>query len=80
MSVIGTSWVRKDVSRYWQYVAISDDRKYQTATVNNMVSGQGGYIYVSTDYGASFSAMDSVRRWEAVAMSKNGQYQTAVVN
>ncbi len=48
--------------------------KYQTAVVNN------GQIYVSSDYGATWTAKDSVRNWRGVSVSADGKYQTAVVN
>ncbi|MCX6665348.1 MAG: hypothetical protein NT038_04720, partial [Euryarchaeota archaeon] len=36
-------------------------------------------IYISTDYGNTWTAKDTTRNWNGVAMSSNGQYQTAVV-
>ncbi len=51
----------------------SETGKYQTAVVN------GGQIYVSSDYGNTWTAKDSDRGWMGVSISSTGQYQTAVV-
>ncbi len=60
--------------RFWSGIAMSSDGQYQTAVVN------GGYIYVSVDYGDTWIFKGSCQHWKGVAMSSTGQYQTAVVN
>jgi hypothetical protein len=54
--------------------------------VADPVSGQyqgavaeGGNIYVSSDYGATWTAKENIRDWRSIAISASGQYQTAVV-
>lgn len=57
----------------------SADGKYQTAAVMNV--GSTGLIYVSKDYGRTWSSRPGagVRSWSRVAMSYDGKYQTATV-
>ncbi len=57
----------------WRSIAMSSDGKYQTAVVENEK------IYVSSNYGVTWTAKNSNRYWVSVAMSSTGQYQTAVV-
>jgi hypothetical protein len=59
-------------SASWHSLAISSDGHYQTATTST-----AGYIYRSTDKGATFSLVGFSSLWGAVAMSMTGQYQTA---
>ncbi len=47
--------------------------QYQTAVVPN------GQIYVSSDYGNTWTAKESNRNWYGVSISSTGQYQTAAV-
>ncbi|MEI8339151.1 MAG: EB domain-containing protein [bacterium] len=75
----GDTWVQKTtVNRNWSGVAMSSDGKLQTAVVN------GGKIYLSKDYGETWTATSTNRMWTSVAMSTDpstdGKYQTAVVN
>ena len=56
----------------WSDVAMSADGKYQTAVVYD------GKIYISSNYGADWSAKGVANHWWGVAMSADGQYQTAV--
>lgn len=58
----------------WSSVAVSSNGKYQSACVFN------GQIYVSSDYGLSWSTSGSSLAWESIDISDSGQYQTAVVN
>jgi hypothetical protein len=53
---------------------MSSDGKYQTAVVYI-----GGQIYISSDYGNTWTAKESIRNWFSVCMSSDGKYQTAVV-
>jgi hypothetical protein len=52
---------------------MSSNAQYQTA------ADYGGLLYVSTDYGNTWSGKDSNRNWYSVSISSNGVYQTAVV-
>jgi len=40
----------------------------------------GGYIYVSTDYGATWTTKGISVNWNGIAMDNSGKYQTAVVS
>jgi len=53
---------------------MSSDGKVQTAVAN------GGYIWVSSDYGANWAQKGSSLNWYSVAMSSDGKVQTAVAN
>ena len=48
--------------------------RYQSALVSI------GQIYISSDYGNTWTAKDSNRSWNDIAMSADGRRQTAVVN
>jgi photosystem II stability/assembly factor-like uncharacterized protein len=50
----------------------SSEGRYQTAVVSN------GQIYISNNFGNTWSPRDSNRAWRRVAMSSDGQRQTAV--
>lgn len=56
----------------WQGLAISDSGQYISGVV------MSGYIFVSTDYGVTFTQRGSVKNWWNISMSGDGQYQTAV--
>ena len=58
----------------WQSLAISDDGSCISGVPLNR------QIYVSTNYGQTFTAKESNRHWWGIAMSGNGQYQTVVVS
>jgi hypothetical protein len=47
--------------------------KYQTAVTD------GGYIYISSDNGDTWTQTGSTQSWRSVAMDSTGKYQTAVV-
>jgi hypothetical protein len=53
---------------------VLNEGKYQSATVNN------GKIYVSSDYGETWTAKDSNRAWIGISLSSTGQYQSATVD
>ncbi|HUV81310.1 MAG TPA: hypothetical protein VMW21_02205 [Patescibacteria group bacterium] len=71
-----TNWVQKtsDAPRDWKGITVSSDGMIQTAVVHD------GFIYVSTDYGGTWTQKDAVRGWRHVAMSSDGKIQTAVDN
>jgi hypothetical protein len=58
----------------WTSVAMSTSGQYQTAVRDS------DQIYISSDYGTTWTAVDSSRAWSGVSMSSTGQYQTSVVN
>lgn len=71
----GTNWsVISGFTGFWNGVAISGNGQYQ-------LSGTSidGSLYVSSDYGANWTAKTSMGNywWEAFAISGNGQYQYA---
>jgi hypothetical protein len=65
-------------SREWRRVAMSSDGQRQTAIT--MPTGfANAQIYVSADFGNTWTVKDSQRDWFTVAMSSDGQRQTALV-
>lgn len=63
-------------------VAISDtDGQYQLAgNALKASTWQQGYLYVSNDYGVTFTKKNILGYWESVSVSANGQYMLAVEN
>jgi hypothetical protein len=57
----------------WQGIAMSSDGTIQTAVVFS------GYIWVSTDSGATWTQKATSLNWYGIAMSSDGTIQTAVV-
>lgn len=47
--------------------------QYQTAVVD------GGFMYVSSDYGVNWTPTASEQRWTSISLSSSGQHQTALV-
>ena len=77
-SLIGQTWVAATTqpplnTMGWYGVSVSSTGQYQTAVANNAL------IYISNDYGNTWTTTDSVRNWYGVSVSSTGQYQTAVV-
>ena len=52
----------------------ADSGQYQTAVV------RGGQIYISNDYGNTWTPKESSRNWVGISVSSTRQYQTAVVD
>jgi len=72
-SVFGSlMWTSRDSAYYWQGIAMSSDGRIQTA-----VATVSGYIFTSTDYGATWTQRGSAGSWYGVAMSADGKIQTA---
>lgn len=61
--------------RFWTCIAVSSNGQYQTAVA---AGSEGDNIWISKDYGATWTQTDSPRKWTSVAMSSDGRYQTAV--
>jgi photosystem II stability/assembly factor-like uncharacterized protein len=59
----------------WKAIAVSSNGKYQSAVV-----GTSGQIYISSDYGVTWTAKDSSRAWTAIAMTADGKIQSATVS
>jgi photosystem II stability/assembly factor-like uncharacterized protein len=57
----------------WTGIAISEDGKYVTATAFT-----SNYIYISSDYGVTWSTAGISGDWERVSMSGDGKYQAAI--
>ena len=85
-STFGTRWLTvpavngAPINTNWVSVAMSSTGQYQTA----VVSGGGGRIYTSLNYGANWALVPTANGapnvdWSRVAMSSTGQYQTASV-
>ncbi|MBK9609132.1 MAG: hypothetical protein IPO58_22930 [Betaproteobacteria bacterium] len=67
-------WVPRDSVRGWSSMASSADGSKLVAAV----SGPGGLLYTSIDYGASWAPRESVRNWLSVASSADGSNLVAV--
>lgn len=55
----------------WSGIALSSTGQYQTAIANS------GYIYISSNYGKTWTAKSNSLPLSGVAVSETGQYQTA---
>jgi hypothetical protein len=53
---------------------MSANGQYQSATENS------GYIYISNNYGVSWTQKATSQVWNNICMSSNGQYQTATIS
>ena len=72
----GKNWILTVSSLASGFVAMSASGQYQTAVVT------GGYIYISRNYGLTWSqdtSVGSIYDWLGVAMSASGQYQIASI-
>jgi len=67
-----TNWIAIDSNRKWSSVSMSSSGQYQTAVVDN------GKIYISSDYGITWTEKYNNSFYKSVAMSTSGQYQTVV--
>jgi hypothetical protein len=70
----GLAWTQRDASRSWSCVASSDPGDILLAGVG----GGGGQLYVSTNTGASWSAVGPTHTWSGVAVSSGGADMVAV--
>jgi len=72
----GNTWTATGpATTTWKAIAMSSNGKYQSAVV-----GTSGQIYISSDYGVTWSAKGSTLAWTAIAMSADGKIQTATVS
>jgi len=83
----GSTWTTKmsDACRNWRRVAMSTNGQYQTAVCEMKEDGDtgdryGGGIYVSSDYGATWTLKVTDIDWSGVAVCGNGARQTACGN
>ncbi len=62
--------------RNWDGISISSDGKIQSAT------DSGGYIYISHDYGNTWTTADTSstgnKTWQSISISASANYQTAI--
>jgi hypothetical protein len=74
---VGVDWSDNftSLSRFWTSIAVSCNGQYQTAVA---AGSEGDTIWISKDYGATWTQTESPRKWTSVAMSSDGRYQTAV--
>jgi hypothetical protein len=63
------------ISKDWESVSISDTGEYQVAVVGDAA----GFVYVSTDYGLSWTQKDSSRNWADVSISRDANFCSMVV-
>jgi len=81
-SSFGSNYVTKSINastQNFRSVAVSSDGRYQIVAVNDFTSTAVGYIYVSNDYGNTWTPRitDTTRSWLGVAISADGKYQVA---
>ena len=83
-SDFGSTWVAKltDEPRNWRGVGISTNGQYQTAICERRENGDtgakyGGGIFVSSDFGITWTLKQEGRDWEGVTVSANGGRQVA---
>jgi hypothetical protein len=81
-SSFGSNYVTKSTNastQNFRSVAVSSDGRYQIVAVNDFTSTAVGYIYVSNDYGNTWTPRitDTTRPWLGVAISADGKYQVA---
>ena len=72
----GMNWITTNTSigtKNWTCISLSASGQYQTAGVAN------DFIYISNDYGNTWTQTASSLNWNRVSISSSGQYQTAVV-
>jgi hypothetical protein len=70
----GMTWIEVSLSyANWKDIAMSSDGKIQTLVANSDL------IYVSYDYGETWSTVETSRAWESISMSSDGKIQTAAV-
>ncbi|MFH0949030.1 MAG: hypothetical protein V1802_00915 [Candidatus Aenigmatarchaeota archaeon] len=76
----GNIWIESaSLTEIWpEQIAMSSDGKYQT-----VITGDGpanGRIYVSPNYGVSWTVRGLSKMWKGIVMTTDGSYQTAIVN
>jgi hypothetical protein len=81
----GTTWSAKDEARKWTSVSISTNGQYQTATCDQSEDDElhifyGGGLYVSTNYGDTWTLTEPEKPWNHVVVCGNGARQAAVVS
>jgi hypothetical protein len=81
-----TNWIlapTQPVTQNWSDIAMNASGQYQSAVVFSTVV-DGGSIYISTNYGVSWTKAPSqptgqVQTWCSITISASGQYQTALM-
>ena len=83
-SDFGSTWAAKltDEPRDWRGVGISTNGQFQTAACERRENGDtgakyGGGIFVSTNFGGTWTLKQEGRDWEGVAVSGSGGRQVA---
>lgn len=71
---VGSSWIPRDSNRAWTCIASSADGSRLVAGVN------GGFLYVSPDFGASWIPGNISANWTGVGCSADGSRMIAVAN
>jgi len=59
-------------TRSWYMISLSATGQYQSACDN------AGFIYISNNYGVTWTQTATSQGWRAISISSSGQYQTAV--
>jgi hypothetical protein len=77
----GTTWVKNTSAgaRIWTNIAVSDDGNIIIASVGKQDGTVAGLTYISTDYGATWSAGSVSDYWTSLAMSSDGKQMFATV-
>jgi hypothetical protein len=69
------SWTNRETARLWTCIATSTDGSVVTAGV-----GTSGFIYTSTDFGATWVPNTTALNWAGIACSADGGRMIAVAN
>jgi photosystem II stability/assembly factor-like uncharacterized protein len=61
---------------------VSGDKYISSSSTGQYVSFSvyGGYIYISSDYGNTWTQKENIRSWISISVSSSGQYQSSVVS
>ncbi|MFM7803381.1 MAG: hypothetical protein ACKPGK_02650, partial [Verrucomicrobiota bacterium] len=75
-TLAGRDWFARtnSGSRAWQAIATTSNGSLLAAAVD------GGQIYISSDYGATWAATENNRNWQAIASSSDGSKLVAAVD
>ncbi len=81
----GNTWTTaNNVNANYVSIALSSTGQYQIAVADNSTNNPTGIanskIYISSDYGATWTGKLSSGYWKSVSISSSGQYQGAVLS
>ena len=82
-SDFGVTWTKSNsLKNMWYCVSLSASGQYQTAVAKGIQAEDdrppGDFIYVSSDFGVTWTSKSLQKIFTSVSLSASGQYQTAV--